>query len=327
LLREETEQLMRGILGDVFDPIQVAVLLIGLRMKHESADELAGMFDAMQAQIEPICVNADTLLCLADPFDGYVRHLPMTPFLPSVLAACGLPTVLHGVENVGPKHGITAGKVYRAMNVALPESTQECADRVNVASWGYIEQKVYLSSLARLNEFRDKIVKRTAITTLERVLKPLAGKHNTWFALGYVHKAYPEIYASVAQRAGYEQCVLLKGVEGGLMLGLNKPRRVYHFDELNKSSEPVKQSFEAYREDIGHQAMPNEASVDSAVIDCLELGLNVLGGDKGIARDSLVLSAATILSQFNVGNSFTQAVENVEESLDNGLALQYFKKF
>ena len=50
---------------------------------------------------------------LADPFDGYVRNVSMTPFIPAVLAACGLNSVMHGVETVGPKHGVTA---HRSIN-------------------------------------------------------------------------------------------------------------------------------------------------------------------------------------------------------------------
>ena len=63
-----------------------------------------------------------------------------------------------------------------------------------------------------LNELRDQIVKRRALTTLERLLIPIKGQQATHLVLGYVHKAYPEIYATVAKHAGFTTSLLLKGV-------------------------------------------------------------------------------------------------------------------
>ena len=91
------------------------------------------------------------------------------------------------------------------------------ASPIDVASglldkhWGYIDQQQYAPQLFALQDLRDRIVKRTALTTIERLLMPIAARGKTHLALGYVHKAYPEIYASLAKAVGNQNVLLLKG--------------------------------------------------------------------------------------------------------------------
>ena len=327
---DEAEKAMNAILQGQIDDVQTAVFLIALRMKSESLDECAGIFKAMQSSVSTIQAEVDELMCLADPFDGYVRHLPMSPFLPAVLAACGMPTLMHGVETVGPKHGVTACKVYKLAGINVEQDTSDVADSIASLGWGYLDQSQYANSLYSLNRLRDTIVKRTVITTLERLLMPIKAKNNTHFVLGYVHKAYPQIYASIAQLAGYDSALLLKGVEGGLTPALNKPLRRYYFDsdsfadtefasaeEVEKHKQVIE--LELYKEaQVAAQQSSSQGKL--AVEETLSLGLEVLAGVHCPARDSLCLAAGQILWAHNHADNLIQGVEKVSACLDEGKA-------
>jgi len=235
----DAEQIMGAILQGNIDPIQTAVFLIALRMKRESLVEFRGLFQGLQSEVEQVTAEVDSLTCLADPFDGYVRHIPMSPFLPAVLSACGMSVLMHGVETVGPKHGVTAHKVYKLAGLPTLENAHSAAKSIQQHGWGYLDQSQYLPSLYALLPLRDKIIKRTAITTLERLLMPVRGRDKTHMVLGYVHKAYPEIYAEVAEQAGYDTVLLVKGVEGGLTPGLSKPLRRFFTDCRQNNTEKL----------------------------------------------------------------------------------------
>jgi len=169
------------------------------------------------------------------------------------------------------------------------------------------------------------MVKRTALTTLERVLTPIRAAKRTHLVLGYVHKAYPEIYTRAAQQMGFQSVLLLKGVEGGIAPSLNKPLRQYLL------SEPFPDEVDQQKrvvdiENFGFKSVsaPKLLSVENAVEDCLQAGIDTLQGKAGVARESLVLAAGHVLCAHDSSLTLVQAVEKVMNSLDNGSALAHF---
>lgn len=321
----EAEQLMQAILAQQVDPVQTAVILIALRMKRESLDEFCGLFSAMRDEFETVVAPVDELVCLADPFDGYQRSLPMTPFLPAVLSACELPACLTGVESVGPKFGVTAQQVLALAGIPTDLSATQAAKCVAEDGWAYVDQQSYAPRLFSLRELRGRIVKRTAVTTLERLLNPLRGRKKTHMVLGFVHREYPEIYAVVAEHAGFSTALLAKGVEGGLAPAINKPLR-QHFVDFDQDDPKLVLTKTALPPPILNESaacMTVRGEVATAH-ETLEIGMKVLNGEHNSARSSLVLAAASIVKVHQSMHSFEQAVEKVQHCLDNGSALARF---
>ena len=100
--RDEARVAMRAILEGQVDPVQAGIFLIALRMKRETDEENIGILEALRDAGETVTAGVNVLIDIADPYDGFTRTLPASPFLPAVLAACGVPAVCHGVERVGP---------------------------------------------------------------------------------------------------------------------------------------------------------------------------------------------------------------------------------
>ena len=95
--REEARAGMRLVLDGEVDPVQAGIFLIALRMKRETDDENRGVLEAVREATRYATAPVDEVLDIGDPYDGYLRTLPASPFLPPVLAACGVATVSHGV--------------------------------------------------------------------------------------------------------------------------------------------------------------------------------------------------------------------------------------
>jgi len=157
---------------------------------------------------------------------------------------------------------------------------------------------------------------------------PIKGRKKTRLALGYVHKAYPDIYTKMAFQAGFDSVLLMKGVEGGLAPALNKPLRKYLFSgQAPDNADDHKMVMETPFSCESKLAGPVISDDSNAVAQCLELGRGVLNGQTGVARDSLVLASANILSSSETGLSLEQAVEKVKGCLDNGSASARFEAF
>jgi len=77
---------MRLVLEGLADPVQAAVFLIGLRMKRETDDENKGILQGIRDKTKTVVADVDELVDIADPYNGYGRSLPSSPFLPVLLA-------------------------------------------------------------------------------------------------------------------------------------------------------------------------------------------------------------------------------------------------
>ena len=201
---EEAKAAMSAILSDEIDEVQAAIFLIALRMKRETMEENIGILEALLKFTDCQKIEVDNLVDIGDPYSGYNRSIPISAFLPPLLAELGLPTLIHGLDSVSPKYGLTHRHINQALGIEVDLSVSESKDRIMDSNigWSYVDQNQYCKTLHDLVPLRNKVVKRTALNTVETLIGPLRGK-STHSILGYVHKAYPPIYAALCEKAGF----------------------------------------------------------------------------------------------------------------------------
>ena len=340
LSREEARRAMRLLLAGRADEVQAGIFLIALRMKRESDDELAGILDAIHDGVEPLALDVDELLTLVDPYDGYLRGTPVAPFLPAVLAACGLPTLSHGMREMGPKFGATHALVLEAAGVAIAADAE--AARAALADpavgWCHVLQSALAPELAALETLRTRIVKRPCLTTIEVAVNAFRPRGASHLLTGFVHKGYPPVYARLAREGGFDTASVVRGVEGGVVPSLAQESRVFggaHEDAL------VETALDPAALGLAHEAravpLP-PALADEAVVTvrsvrapgnpfaralaehAATVGLAALDGQPGHARDSLVYAGAVALYGAGRVASPADGVARVARTLDDGSA-------
>ena len=339
---EETRHGMGLILDGKADPVQAGIFLIALRMKRESDDETRGMLEAIREATVRVGADVDDVLDMADPYDGYNRTLPASPFLPAVLAACGVPAFSHGVRSVGPKFGATHHQVLHAAGIAVDDSPQRVAARLEdpAIGWGYVDQSRFCPKLYALTELRRLMVKRPAITTTEVLAGPIKGK-STHLVTGFVHKPYPRIYALLARHAGYDSALLVRGTEGGIIPSLRQTGKIWHYHQQGDVQEvdfkpealginqalravPLPEHLPGYRKKTDGGASRVDASAIAA--EAARVGIDALEGKPGATCDSLVYGATLCLWHLNRHRSLAQAASAVREVLQSGKALKHFNE-
>lgn len=339
LSQDEAYAAMKYILADDSDPVQAAVFFIALRMKRETDDENKGILQAIQESSEQTTVNVDELVDVADPYDGHSRGLPMAAFIAPVLAACGLPAFCHGLDSVGPKYGITSRKVLKAAGVNVDMSPAEAAKSIEKNGWAYIDQKHFTTKLHDLLPLRARIIKRQVLTTVEVLVSPFKAKNKTHLLTGYVHKAYPPIYASLARFAGFDSAMIVRGVEGGVIPSLQQTAKLFYYHdkgeeqsiELDPTSLAIDQATRAVPlpKDLPEADVADNIAtpfdVEAAAKTAAEAGIAALSGNSGPARDVLIYSASIVLQHTGKAVSLSAAADLVRKVLDNGEALKRFK--
>jgi anthranilate phosphoribosyltransferase len=339
---EEARDAMSQILDGTADPVQAGIFLIALRMKRETLDENGGCLQAIIDASNIVTADVDHVIDVADPYDGYTRGTPVSPFIPAVLAACGLPAVSHGAEAVGPKYGATHRKVLRAAGINVDFDMQQALAQINdpETAWAYLDQKTICPSLHNLIPLRTQIVKRPVITTVEVLIGPIRGKKSTTLMTGYVHKPYPPVYTHLARISGFDSAVLVRGVEGGVIPSLKQESKYFEYKgendlaeveihpehlniEQNVRAVPLPELNAAKTEDDETTA---KIDTDQLAEAAAKVGVAALNGEHGPARDSLIYSTAIMLTHTGTEKTIQAAAEKVRSVIDSGKAFANFQK-
>jgi len=337
---DEARAGMRLVLEGQADPVQAAVFLIGLRVKRETDDENKGILQAILDKTNTVVTDVDELVDVADPYNGYGRSLPSSPFLPALLAESGVPAVSHGIETVAPKFGVTHSQVLQAAGVSVNLSGEEIWKQIcdSDVGWAYVDQSTFCPSLFDMAQFRKRIVKRSAISTAEVLTGPIRGRKKTHLLTGYVHNAYPPIYTMLARHSGFSSTLLLRGTEGGVTPSLRKrdefvrywersEDEVFEADPLEINIEqdnrlvPIPQELSPNKNrDFG----PDENNSEIAKLAAKE-GLGALEGTRNATSDALLYSASLTLWHLGRYDSIQEAAVVVRKILSSGKVAERFR--
>jgi anthranilate phosphoribosyltransferase len=323
---DEAREAMNVVLRGETSAVRQAIFLIALRMKRETMEENQGILQAIIDQTRRVNVNVPTLIDLGDPYSGYDRSVPISAFLPPLLAELGLPSVIHSLRAVSPKYGLTHHHIAQAMGLdpLLSMTNAQAKIEDKSVAWSYIDQATYCPSLHNLVPLRNDIIKRSVLNTVETLVKPFVAEQ-THSVLGFVHKPYPPIYASLANFSSFDSSLLIRGVEGGVVPSLRQQGLAISY----QGEEEIKR-LELHPEDIGINsenrsiAMP-DGDINEQAKRVVELGIEALSGKKGDFYNGLLLSGVLILLHLNKAQTTDEAVDLVKAALDSGKALTRIK--
>lgn len=332
---DEAYAAMSYILSGNADEVQISIFFIAIRMKRETDEENRGILQAINDISPRIEINTEHLIDLSDPYDGYIRGVPSSPFLPAIFAACGWNTISHGIEKLGPKHGVTHHNILKAAGKNPLQNLEQIKTTLESdCGWSYVDQSMYNPVLHDMQPLRKRIIKRQVLTTVEVLAQPFRAKGQTHLATGYVHKAYPPIYANLARQAKFDSMILIRGVEGGVVPSLKQPGRFFSYanmgEEAMTETSPmdlgIEQEFRNNPLPVALKDIEDNKNPDDIITlanEAAKQGIAMLKGETGAARDSALYCGSIILSQ-TAKISMTEAAEQLKEAIDSGKALEKF---
>lgn len=316
LSRSEMQEAMTYFFDPKIPEYEKAIFMEAERLKRENRDENLGCFDALWARSLHQPVSCPILVDLSVGYDGFNRTLCLWPFVAPLLASVGVPTVIHGVESVSPKFGVTPHLILKAAGKNPLKSLVEVARDIETPSigWGYVDQAVSFPELYALQPLRTHMVKRPVLSTLEKLMQPIRSAQGNYVVTGYTHPPYRDTMTHLLDdSAKTNHYMILRGQEGSIQLPLDRRAPIVCGD----GEEFVRPETYGFGSD---RVLPNESL---GVQDSLDAGLAVLSGrDKGEARETVLYLASVILDRFGIVPE-----RSLVEALDSGLALGCFEAF
>ncbi|WP_226781394.1 glycosyl transferase family protein [Oceaniglobus trochenteri] len=217
LTRAEAQEAMALMLAADTAPEAVGALLMLLRMKGETPDEIAGLAAAAQAAL-PGCPHAD--LDWPSYAAGRTRGAPWFLMSARLVADSGRRVMLHGWNGTDPKvrDGLAVAGIARARSV---DESAELLDRDGIA---YLPLEIAHPALFRLLTLREVLGLRSCVNTVCRMLNPARAPAGVQ---GVFHPSYRLLQADAAALLGWKSLTVIKG--GGGEFELNPAKETVTF--------------------------------------------------------------------------------------------------
>jgi anthranilate phosphoribosyltransferase len=224
LERDEARQAMGLILDGAVDPVQVGALLMLLRFRGETADEMAGF---VQAARERIAAPAGLTPYPSGPdldWPSYAdrhRQQPWFVLTALLLAENGVRVLMHGIEGFAEGYAPTR-PVLAALGIQPAANLAEARQAMERQNFAYVGLETFCPALERLFQLRPLLGVRTAVNSLSRALNPLLAPCQMQ---GVFHPPYRTAQQRVAVLLGQPRAAIFKGGGGEVLRNPLKPCR------------------------------------------------------------------------------------------------------
>ena len=333
----ETREMCKAILSDAVKPAFKGAALIGQRMNRETYQEVRGYLDAFFGPEEVQPIDVATLTHFGQPYDGATRYFRPTLFVAAVRAALGEASLLHSVDTMPPKNGVTEEAILKALGANTHLSLAQTASLITNASvgFGYISQREYCPAAYNLRELRVHIKKRPPWAATEKAQQFFSAREANYMVLGYYHIGYEKPLLQLAWEREFDAAVAVKGEEGTshYALRLGKPstsdRMAINYSQgfhrVNGAREDFALDIDPEIYGFDYTRSPRPEVVSAAAF--AEAGVAALSGEKGHICDRILLNSAMVDYLLGLCPKPEDALARAKSVMDNGSALKHLQAY
>jgi anthranilate phosphoribosyltransferase len=204
LTREQATDLFGQVLDGTVTDLEIGAFCLAMRIKGETAQEMAGFLDATHQRLHRIPAG-DKPVVVIPSYNG-ARKLPvLTPLLALLLAREGLPVLVHG-------RATESSRVFTSeVLLALAIPAQTAIEFIAPGSVAFVPTALLSPGLQRLLDVRRVVNLRNPAHSLVKLMNPCEGK--SLLVTSYTH---PEYAVSMAETLALMEsnALLLRGTEG-----------------------------------------------------------------------------------------------------------------
>jgi anthranilate phosphoribosyltransferase len=216
--------------GRVSD-LEMGGLMLAMRIKGESVDEIAGFLEAAEASFTKLAVPAGPSMPVLIPSYNGARKMPnLTPLLAMLLAREGVPVLVHGVS-VDPGR-VTTAEIMAQMGMAPAQSQADAQAAFGRREPVFMPIEVLAPKMAYLLSLRRILGVRNSTHTLVKIMQPFAGP--ALRLVSYTHPEYLEMlgeYFTTAAPGGQGSVFLMRGTEGETVANAKRANKIDWFHE------------------------------------------------------------------------------------------------
>ena len=297
-------------------PVQVSALLIGLRVKGETADEVAGVVQAMrQAMVQLPAARPDELVDTCGTGGGSVQTFNISTAAALLAAGAGVRIAKHGNRSFTSQCG--SADVLEALGVKIDVPVEVMARALAEAGLVFMFAPLMHPAMRHVGPVRRELGIPTVMNIVGPLANPaMAGRQ----VVGVADERRVPLIAGALQALGTRHALVVHGTGMDEVSPL-APTQVIEIRDgktSNWSVDPAKYGYAKL--DAADLAGGTPEANARTVLD-------VLGGKgKRAARGAVVLNTGAALYVSGRGASFDKCVEQAEAALDAGVGLQALER-
>jgi len=306
---EEAYFVMGEIMGGEATPAQISAFLTALRLKGETADEIAGLASVMRAKATPVKIKGPAIDIVGTGGDG-AATFNISTAAAFVVAGAGLKVAKHGNRAMSSQCG--SADILEALGVKIDLSAESVAECIENAGIGFMFAQVFHPAMKYAAPVRKEIGIRTVFNILGPLTNPANVEH---ILLGVPSEEVGAKIAAVLKRLGIKHALVVYGKDGLDEISISGKTVIWDVtkDKLSSPYEVSPKDFGFSKEEIGEikgcTPQENASSLH-----------RILGGEKSALRDMVVMNAAAGLVAGDVTKNLKEAVKLAQESIDSGKA-------
>ncbi len=309
LTRAESSELMGQLMQGEGTPAQIAALLIALRMKGETVDEITGFAETMRAFATPVKTRRRPLVDTCGTGGDRSGTFNISTTTAFVVAGAGVAVAKHGNRSASSKCG--SADVLEALGVNLdasPALMGRCIDELGI---GFLFARTLHGAMKHVAPVRGELKTRTVFNLLGPLTNP-AGADGQILGVYDCRRIKP--MAQVLLNLGTRRAFVVAGADGLDEFTLCGPTLVA------EARNGAIHEYEITPDEVGLSGAAHEELLGGAAEDNARILRAVLSGEKGPRRDIVLFNAAAALLAGDAAADWKDGVAQAGESIDSGAA-------
>ena len=314
LTRQEAASAFDSMMSGEATPSQMGGLLMALRVRGETVDEITGAVSAMRAKMLSVKAPADAVDIVGTGGDGS-GSVNVSTCAAFIVAGTGVPVAKHGNRALSSKSG--AADVLAALGVKIELAPKQISRCIQEAGIGFMFAPSHHPAMKNVNPTRVELATRTIFNLLGPLSNPAGVKRQK---IGVFSRQWVQPLAEVLRNLGSESIWVVHGSDGLDEVTLTGPTFVAALENGKI------RSFEITPEDAG---LPR---ADAAALKGGDANANaeslrgVLAGKPSAYRDVALFNAAAALVVAGKAKDLKDGVAQGKQAIDSGAAAQRLQK-
>ena len=316
LTEEEAYKAMDCIMSGNATDAQMGSFLTGLRMNHETPEEITGFAKVMRAKAAIVPEETEAIDIVGTGGD-LANSFNISTTSAFVIAAAGAKVAKHGNRSVSSKSG--AADVLEALGAKIgltPEESKKCLDEVGVA---FLFAQTHHGSMKYAGPVRAQL----GVRSVFNILGPLANPAMTnYIVLGVYEKELVRPMADVMKNLGVKRALIVYGDDGLDEISISSTTSVC---EIN--GDEIKE-YTIDPEELGLTLAKKEDIVGGTADENAVITKDILTGkEQGAKRDIVLLNAGAALYTIGKAETIKDGVKLAAEMIDSGKANEKLEQF
>lgn len=311
----EATEALREVMEGRTSEAETAGLLVGLRAKGETVEEIAGLARAMRELATPVRPRREGLVDTAGTGGG-APSFNVSTTAALVAAGAGCPVAKHGNRSNTSRCG--SADLLEALGARIdlpPESIADCIDEIG---FGFMFAPLHHPAMRHVAPVRRALGVRTIFNLLGPLTNPAGARHQI---IGVSDPAVVDTLAAALAELGASSALVVSSEDGLDEISVSAPTRVVEVRDGRTKGYTVSPEALGVEPAPASELRGGEPEINAATTRA------VLAGEDGAARSVTLLNAGAAIYAAGAAASIAEGVVAARSAIDSGAAAEVLERF